>query len=79
MSYDSTGRLTVLGGRLCQVWDVHTCLFCWQAGDPLPWGSLSYALEEGRYERVPEGRIYWSEGVPYVWGDLLHKFPLLLE
>ena len=79
MSYDNTGCRPVLGGCLCRFWEGQNRLFHWKAGEPLPWGSLSYALEEGWYECVPEVHLYWSEGVPYVWDDPLHKCPLLLE
>ena len=66
-------------GCQCQVWEGQTRLFHWQAGDPQSQGSFSYYLEEGRHEGVPEGLLDWSEGVPDVGGDPLHKCPLLME
>ena len=79
MSCDNTGLRPVLGARLCRVCEVQTRLFHWQASEPPPQGFLSYSMEEGQYEHVPEGCLYWSEGVPNVWGDPMHKLPLLLE
>ena len=69
MSCDNTWRRPVLGGRLCRVWEFYNRLFHWHEGDPPPQGSLSYALEEGRHEHVPEGHLYWSKSAPYVLGD----------
>ena len=78
MSYDNTGRLPVLRGRIFWVLEVQTRLFFLQAGDPPPQDSLSYAFEEGGEDCVQEGYLKRSKVDPYVWVDPLHGCPLLL-
>ena len=66
MSCVYVGRHPVISGRPCWVWEGNTRMFHWQAGDPPPQGSISYALEEVQDERVLDGLLYWYKGVPYV-------------
>ena len=79
ISCDDTGLCPVLRVRQCQVWEVHTCIFHWQTGDPPPWDTLSHALEEVGHEVIPECLIDWYKGVPDFGGDPLHEGPLLLD
>ena len=79
MSCDDTGQHPVGSGGLSRVWERDPSLIDCQTGEFYP-RDLGYEpLKECREECVAQRILYELQYCPYVWGDALHKIPLLLE
>ena len=64
---------------MSRVWESNPRLLDWKTSDCSP-GDLGYGpLKEVREECVVQRVLYGLECCPYLWGDALHKIPLLLE
>ena len=79
VSFDDTGRLSVLRGRLGWFRKGQSRLFDWQAGDPSHRYAVAQSLKQRRHKGLPQRFLHWSKGVANSWGHLLQELPLLLE